>query len=457
MKGWNLRLRKAIDTPFIGKFNAKLNFDSIIEPIQMYLADEEVKDDINDDDQIKDADYYKRRKNLRRKKYNKKSKLVIEDNSDFKSQRGLGKYEGFLCDLSSEDGLIRNPSSSTNNEEDNDNSLFRYALLEVVATTSSNSSSPSNAVTTEVNVIPINNMFLFRRPAIVGDKLLDEIDDDYDEKLRNDKLKLQRYKNIGKILDEVESRNSNDQRNENINDTNGGSTDFAVSDLFGSLAKKSKGGKGAIRKFKGLTGDGGLVDEDVAKTFDSEFQGDYSAKFVDDEEDNIIVEQNYLNSVEEQFTADHETVDIYGEVNAEESDDEDDEDEGKASANTSMDAPSTAIAGIDEDELKRSARVAREHLLGQQKDQSLLKKRSLEDINDQSNAESKEEVEPNRKKDKLQLPVSASSGPTASPITIEKEYDLSAEGVRAYITATGGSVTATALREVTDKHLIFVF
>ena len=125
-----------------------------------------------------------RKKRSRNHRYNKQSLVIFEDSakpSSSSSQPRL-KYEGRVCDV---------------NIEGADQSQFKYVLLQVIA--------PSNGSKqqTEVNVIPVADMLYFRKACPSADKLLEEIDDDYDLKMRNDKLRLQHYKKIGKTLEEI--------------------------------------------------------------------------------------------------------------------------------------------------------------------------------------------------------------------------------------------------------------
>jgi hypothetical protein len=291
----------------------------------MYLQSETIREE-NDEDsndetegskgKEKDAAYYKRKKFMKRKKYNKLSKLIIEDNTIPSSSRSLSspnqpsidRFEGTLVDLSleSETGSAfhgDNPTSlkTTSGNEKKDMDIFRYALLEVVA--------GSDGRPTEVNVIPVHHMFAFRRPSLAIDKLLDEIDDDYDDKIRRDKLKLQKYRRIGNALEDLESRGeasrlgSEGSRDETGTGINGSAGGFQIPSLFGNAAKKAKMSRG--RK-KGDSNMSGLVDDDQARDFDSR---NYSAKFVDDEEDDVVSEQIDLNATEDRFIADRETVD----------------------------------------------------------------------------------------------------------------------------------------------------
>lgn len=434
---FTLRLRRPEEEPFIGKFLSKANFDAYADTkpgaaassqsssnVLMYLHSQEVREDHEEEDVVKDSEYYKKKKAPRKRKYDKTSKLVIEDSSSKETgkmvlAKGIGKFEGTLVDLSSEIDV-------SNNEPN----LFKYALLEVVTGKDS----------TEVNVIPVNNMFVFRRPPLTADRLLHEVDEDYDEKIRKDKQRLQKYRRIGKVLEDLEmqdSTSSGGRDGRDLDDSNMPARDkdgFEIPALFGSLSKKAK----LSKKGKVMDSSSGLADEDVEKELNQEFTGDYSAKFVDDEEDNIVLEQNYLNAVEDQYNADRETVDVNQFSDDDEEEENEEEEDIPAPGGVIIQAPST-FAGIDNAVFDESTRQLKEKLL------QSSKKRSHEDLSSSDRSMVTDSADTSSKR-ASPMPPSVSEKVVASEI-----YSLSEEGIKAYIIAMGGRVPTATLKKVEIK------
>jgi hypothetical protein len=451
---WNLRFKRPQENPFIGKFSAKANFDQAVPPIRMSLQAEELREEINDEEVVKDADYYKKKKQKKRRKYTKQSKLVIEDSSraSIGSDIGIGRFEGQLVDLSLNESLY---TSQTNKSESQEGS-FRYALLEVVAAANTESKQ------TEVNVIPIHDMFYFRRPALTGDKLLDEIDDDYDEKMRKDKLKMQRYRRIGRALEEIEGRGSGTQDASATDDNEAGSSaqgkSFDIPALFGSISKKSKGrgpgGGGGGRKAIEAS-NSGLVDEDQMRELGSEYTGDYRVQFVDDEEDNVVHEQNFLNAVEEDYTAQRDTVVDMEEDYENESDEEEEEEDQSSSppAGVVLTAPSTSIAGINKEDFDSSARIARELLIQNSKKRSrdVMATASTYQAQLQASALQRPATTDAPKAIAKAASSSKIAGSDSEPMGTDsssEKYEFSEAGLLAFMQAMGGRTSTAAVKEV---------
>eukprot|EP01035_Chromulina_nebulosa_P029660 gene29660-39334_t len=410
--GWSLRMKRPPENqqPFIGKFSDNINLSAMKLPVHMFLKEEEIKDDQTEE--IRDAEFYKKKRLQRRFKYSKKSIMCLEDSST--NQQNKISYEGRLCDLSlSEDTTNSGNNSSSNNNNNNDSS-FRYALLQVIA--------GQGQAPTEVHVIPVHSMFTFRKPVLANDKLLDEIDEDYDTKIRIEKMKMEKYRRIGKALEEIEKKSGSDAIT--IVETKN-SDGFEIPALFGAVAKKSKS-----RGQKALLSDSG-VDMDVVEEIDNDFAGDYKASFADDEEEHVSAEQMTLTAREDEFMALKDEIDQYD-------DDDDDDKEVEKGEKAKGDS---VIAGIDPDELERSTRAARLAIISdsiEYEAQSNKKRlRDEETANEEETVVSKS-PEPDDKRKKVES---------------SKSYPPTEEGLRAYASDMGGSVTTADLKEAFKSQL----
>mmetsp|Transcript_9276 Transcript_9276/g.8291 ORF Transcript_9276/g.8291 Transcript_9276/m.8291 type:complete len:451 (+) Transcript_9276:50-1402(+) len=409
--GWSLRMKRPPENqqPFIGKFSDNINLSAMKLPVHMFLKDEEIKDDQTEE--IKDAEFYKKKRLQRRFKYSKKSVMCLEDSST--NQLNKISFEGRLCDLSLSEDTANggsNNSSSTNNND----SSFRYALLQVIA--------GQGQTPTEVHVIPVHSMFTFRKPVLANDKLLDEIDEDYDTKIRIEKMKMEKYRRIGKALEDIEKKPGADASA--VVESNN-SDGFEIPALFGAVAKKSKS-----RGQKALLSDSG-VDMDVVEEIDNDFAGDYKASFADDEEEHVSAEQLTLTAREDEFMALKDEIDQY----------DDDDDDDKEAENGEKVKGDSVIAGIDPDEFERSTRAARLAIISDSIEYEAHnnKKRLREEetaIEDNNVVSSAPEPEDKRKK-----------------VETSKSYPPTEVGLRAYASDMGGSVSTADLKEAFKSQL----
>ena len=180
-KVYNLRYKNPEYFPILAKFIDKIDFNEFSNPL-MYRKEEELKEEEKIEPEIKDSEYWKRKKKLKKTKFSKKSVLSIEDAKDTNMKR---YYEGSVCNLNlnSEVETGRRGYKSTVQE-----APYKYVLLQVVkkdqSSSSSSSSSSSNSSVqqdTEINVIPISDWFRFNKQSkFRQEKFLDEIDDDFD-------------------------------------------------------------------------------------------------------------------------------------------------------------------------------------------------------------------------------------------------------------------------------------
>ena len=159
----------------------------------------------------------------------------------------------------------------------------------------------------------------------IGQKLLDEIDDEFDSKLAKDKLKMSRYSKIFRTLQETD-KGLDDVKADAGDDE--GLAGFSLPALFGrgsaavkaaaGRRKAARGGKETSQvEFPEATE--ALMDLDAAADFDSytggkinccaypceplltilTYTGDYTKTFADDDEEHVGAEQAQLEEREE--------------------------------------------------------------------------------------------------------------------------------------------------------------
>lgn len=412
--GWKLRVRKPISFPILGKFPLKLKLSEATKPLQFYLKDEEIKDDINEQDasnEVKDAEYYRRKKAMKRSRYSKKSKLVFQESNLSVDRVNNINFEGMLCDV------------SLDPEATNSKSNFRYALLEVVTT-----DLPNMSKQTEVNLVPLLDVFDFRRPALGQDMTLEEVDYNFDRKALLEKMKLNRYKNIGHLLKEEDD------------------SEERASTLYGTKASSvpKRGGKLTNKLLLSST-----LGYDMDENRDNDvFQGDFKAKFADDDEENIVVEQHMLNMMENNGLDRDEDLDDIQVIGNEDEIGENDEDfmdieepdddyptkEALAVVITGAMNKSTSIAGINERELEKTALIAREAVIKN-------KKRNFTKL------EADNVIEEKEVSSAIGLATSITSLVSITEVS-NTTYDLSEAGMKQFVIDSGGSVSTDAIKKV---------
>lgn len=290
---WALRFKAPLDYPNIAKFSDELNWDQAQKPVRMYFKEEELKEEELPTVE-RDSEYY-RRKRERRRAYRKKNTLVLEDSSDNSGENSGFRFEGKLCNLGLAD--VEEAKSKASKPED---APFRYVLLQFVK---KDVSDGSGATTSEVNVIPVGDTFSFKKAYKVPDELLADIDERFIEEMQRSKENISRYKGISKSLTSAERARMG------LADTDDGGKGgrghgldakeflggFGTSALFGASVNKAfgkgrKGMEGGESVERGFLNENGL-DVDVLKSEDNLASGDYSTRFVDDEEEFVTVEQ----------------------------------------------------------------------------------------------------------------------------------------------------------------------
>ena len=289
---WALRYKSPIEFPDVAKFSDFLNWDEAQHPVHMYLNKEELREDEIPTTE-RDSEYY-RRKRERRRSYQKKNTFILEDSANHEGNHGQSafRFEGKICNL----GLADIEEAKSKAAEVTE-APFRYVLLQFVK----KEGDGENGSTSEINVIPVGDMYAFKKAT----KRPDEIDERFIEEMQRSKGNISRYKGINKSLTAAERSRlglkpegeaGGDGRREGLNSKEflGG---FGSSSLFGASVNKTVAKRRADKAGESGEGGGGSflnengVDMDELRDQDNMNSGDYSTRFVDDEEEYVTVEQ----------------------------------------------------------------------------------------------------------------------------------------------------------------------
>lgn len=285
---WSLRFKSPADYPNIAKCSDELDWDQAEKPIHMYFKEEELKEDEATLVE-KDSEYY-RRKRERRRAYRKKNTLVLEDSGAQTGESTGFRFEGRMLNL----GLADVEDAKTKQEKVEE-APFRYVLLQFVK---KDSEQAGEAASNEINVIPVGDLFALKKASLVADELLVDIDERFIQEIQRSKGNISRYKGINKALTAAERarlglRTDEDgdgrQAGLNAKEFLGG---FGSTSLFGAAVNKAFGkakGSGSTGNASFLNENGMDMDELNAQA--NMNQGDYSTKFVDDEEEYVATEQ----------------------------------------------------------------------------------------------------------------------------------------------------------------------
>lgn len=285
----------------IGKFDEQVHFDKAKQPVKMYFKDEEIIEEAIDENLKKDSEYYKR-KRQRRKALKSKSQLVIEDAvASSRDPRGPLKglmYEGKMSNLNLSDNLSTlgpTPFQNKLKAKSLTEAPFKFVILQPQKYT------VNNEEKTQILVTPVGDWFSFKKPSLTGQKLLDEIDDDFDNKAQRDKAKLNKYKKIAQAFQE------NDNNDDNSNNKNIGNTavdDFSLPAAFGRVSMKASKKSSSNRRkvvdtsetergashWQQNPGDS-AADVDAELQYDEWCGGDYTKNYADDDEEQVGLEQ----------------------------------------------------------------------------------------------------------------------------------------------------------------------
>jgi hypothetical protein len=171
------------------------------------------------------------------------------------------------------------------------------------------SGSDEKGSTSEVNVIPVGDMFAFKKASKVADELLADIDERFLEEQQKSKGNISRYKGISKSLTSAErARLGLKPEDEEAPGRGQGLnakeflTGFGSAALFGAAVNKALRGGGRRGRGADAEGDGAAggirnflnengMDVDELRAEENQSAGDYSTRFVDDEEEYVTVEQ----------------------------------------------------------------------------------------------------------------------------------------------------------------------
>jgi len=493
---------RSLNYPILAKFSDPVNWQSLIESrkdsIHMYYQDEELKEDENDDAIVKDADYYKKKRSQQRlKRYYRKKKLLV-----FECPQERIYYEGKENNLdvaeferSQNNTNTNNSNNSSNNANHTSNSDFRYVLFKFVKNIDEN-----GVEVPEIQVIPVSSMYTLRKTGKVEDRLLSEIEEKYIEEKKILQKQISKYQKIVHSLQrDRESDKKDDEKLDYVEDIS--ETDLfknALQKAFGHRIAKIKSGK---KKSQRVRDEGGIgmgdsevsadyvqineagIDMDELKEF--EFcGGDYEKNFADDEENNVIYEQMVLDAA----TADEISSSWRNDQLAESSDEEEDEEETKEvkSEGTSFsDVNSVRVDRFMLDEVDEAMEQYKQTASANAGPKSKALKRSRdfeggggneeddfgitndnEDLvkrNTKKNAslaasditESKEAVTSTKEKKRARFgdvdeaerkPINLPT-PSTPGVTSSKEFELTEEGVRAFITSRGGIIEVKVLSE----------
>ena len=304
MTSLNMVFVRPEEYPMVGKFDEHVDFNKAKLPVKMYFKDEEIIEEAIDENVKKDSEYYKRRRQ-RRKALKTKSHLVIEDAvASTRDINGPLKgliYEGKISNLNlSDDVSVLGPKPFQNKQKAKSitEAPFKFVLLQP------QKYSVNNEEKTQILVTPVGDWFSFKKPSLTGQKLLDEIDDDFDTKLIKNKAILNKYK---KIAQAFQDNDNNDEKG--ATDTSVVADEFSLPAAFGRAAMKASkrssasgaGGGGTKKKIiETWESDRGGIQQkpgEAAADLDAEMQynewcgGDYEKNYADDDEENIGYEQ----------------------------------------------------------------------------------------------------------------------------------------------------------------------
>jgi hypothetical protein len=194
---------------FIGRFSDPVNAE---DDMSVTVADEVInEEDVGED---KSTELYKRKQARRR--YRKQSKILLGV-SNSKSV----KFEGSLASTSLDELDTTGLGSSAVPTV----APIKYVLLRM------------NADKSAAEVIPVDAWYNFRKPAVVGDKFLDEVDDDFELQKKIMVEKNARYRRITSTLQSIDAAAGTQEEN-------------GPSQLFGRTKDKKKKPKSGSVRFK---------------------------------------------------------------------------------------------------------------------------------------------------------------------------------------------------------------
>ena len=163
-----LRFKKPLQWPIVGRIGDDIDFKSNLTlPLHMWEEGEDIPDDPEDVDVVKDAAYYREQRKRRRTFYRGKQIYKFED-STLRRPGGppLGvQYEGTVWDPSITAEVEKQEKRvyyhSNAARQTNEDTSFRYVILIPTKVPGRNPGDPEER---EVNVVPVRDFVRFQKP-----------------------------------------------------------------------------------------------------------------------------------------------------------------------------------------------------------------------------------------------------------------------------------------------------
>jgi hypothetical protein len=458
---WKMRLKVPDDFPDIAKFSdGDINLKGAVQPVKMFLKEEDIKED-EQLDVVKDAEYYKRRRQ-RRKRYRKKNVLYLQDSSQKVTGQpytGLN-YEGQLVNLGTAEFESVQTYKSSLMKEAQDEMAFKYVLLQFVKRTAPDSGSE----VMEINVIPVGDMYAFRKTTISSDATLAEIEQQFEEEERRKQVNFSSFGHIQKLLDSSDSKLLKSEQSAGI-----GSFE-TVSNTNKRKSKAPVGANGSIEAF--IDEDGADIDQN--EEFNEWCKGDYAVRYADDEEVNVEYEQAKLNIlVDAEVTQNTHHEDDFVDVDSDDDENDPKSREGVDSGDGDQSHGNYSDTGaiVFDENMEKSLMEGRKVLelttnMKRGRDEKADKSVRVSFANDAvANGEGfglssvagdtsaeRLQQQPQGKKARIEVAPAIAGGSTASSSSISANvslgYDLSVQGVRKYIIDRGGKVSISEIEKV---------
>lgn len=312
-----LRFKSPEDYPNVGRFaDEEFDFSKISDSKErwdMYYEQEQPREEMTEEDIKKDAEFY-RKKRTQRRTYRRKQKLLMEH----PSQNVLFEARPVSLDTAEEEFYQKLEKNNRTNEEvaaaaskDAATTQFRNVVLKFVKIEGTDQS--------EVHVIPVSDMYIFRKMRKQEDLLLTDLDSEYNA--QKDRLKKQaaRFKQLFAVNNPDENGEGGGRGGRKSKD-NGGDGD-AFTFAMNKMLSKRKGLKAAkdssSQPVSYLTESG--ADLEALKSENDFLGGEYDIQYADDEESHIHIGQSQI--------VEREELEITEKENRERSDDEQDDDE----------------------------------------------------------------------------------------------------------------------------------
>jgi len=194
---WPLRLRKIdgdkVNLPHVAKFSEVVHWQNAVKPIMLYEAQEELKEE-DVLGVVKDREYFKRKQKNKRY-YRKKNMMILEDSSmvakgakdELRTKGDLSgmvtsarmRFEGHKVNMELADN-----ETERHGDSESSSSGSRYVLLQFIKREVVSTETGGGATTTinEISVIPVRDMYSFKKASYVPDETLGMMIINYDEK-----------------------------------------------------------------------------------------------------------------------------------------------------------------------------------------------------------------------------------------------------------------------------------